>query len=81
MHPDALEPLLRWYKIAKAARWDNLTDVRSDFGHADSVGKFTVFNIAGNKYRLVVDVAFRFHTVYVLHILTHHEYSKGRWKV
>ncbi len=52
-HPDAKEPLLRWYKATGAADWQNLADTRRDFSHADAVGTCTVFNIAGNKYRLI----------------------------
>ena len=76
-----MEPLRRWYRIAKAADWSNPADVRVDFGNADFVGDFTIFNIAGNKYRLVALVAYQYHIVYVRHVLTHDEYSKGKWKV
>ncbi len=80
IHPDALEPLLYWYQVAKRAAWKNLTQVRSDFAHADLVGRFTVFNIAGNKYRLVTVINYKWQMVYVRHILTHSDYDKGKWK-
>jgi mRNA interferase HigB len=80
-HDDAMEPLLRWHRIAKAADWSNPSDVRVDFGHADFVDEFTVFNIGGGKYRLIAEILYRYHIVYVRHVLTHHEYSKGKWKV
>jgi hypothetical protein len=50
---NALEPLLHRYHLAKRAHWTSLAEVRKDFRHADVVGVFTVFNIAGNKYRLI----------------------------
>jgi mRNA interferase HigB len=81
VHGDALEPLMRWHRIAKAADWSNPSDVRVDFSHADFVGDFTVFNIAGSKYRLVAKITYRHHIVYVRHVLTHDEYSKGKWKI
>ena len=73
-HPDALEPLLHWYSVAKRAAWRNLTEVRIDFPHADGVDMFTVFNIGGNKYRLVV--RYRPPIVYIRFIGTHSEYDR-----
>lgn len=79
-HPEALVPLLNWYRITKVAAWTSLTDVRLDFGHADIVGRRTVFNIHGNHYRLVARVNYRTQRVFILYILTHTEYTKGDWK-
>jgi mRNA interferase HigB len=80
IHEDALEPLMHWYVVAKRARWQNLVEVRGDFRHADAVGLFTVFNIGGNKYRLVTAIKYRWQVIYVRHVLTHSEYSKEKWK-
>jgi mRNA interferase HigB len=79
-HPDALVPLMNWYRIARKARWSSLAEVKRDFGHADIVGRRTVFNIHGNDYRLIARVNFRTHRVFILHILTHSAYNKGDWK-
>ena len=79
-HRDALVPLLNWYRITRRADWGSLVDVRKDFAHADIVGQRTVFNIHGNDYRLVARVNYKTKRVFILHILTHVEYSKGDWK-
>jgi len=79
-HRDALVPLLNWYRITKRANWGSLADVRKDFAHADIVGRRTVFNIHGNDYRLIARVNYKSKRVFILHILTHVEYSKGDWK-
>lgn len=79
-HRDALVPLMNWYRIARRADWGSLADVRSDFAHADIVGRRTVFNIHGNDYRLIARVNYRTKRVFILLILTHVEYSKGDWK-
>ena len=79
-HSDALAPLLRWYYVAKRATWTNLANVREDFPHADNVEHFTVFNIAGNKYRLITAIKYRWRVIYVRQILTHVEYDKDNWK-
>jgi mRNA interferase HigB len=44
------------------------------------VGRLTVFNIAGNKFRLVARVEYRLGVVFIRQVLTHHEYSKDKWK-
>jgi mRNA interferase HigB len=79
-HPDALAPLMNWYRITKRADWGSLAEVRRDFAHADVVGRRTVFNIHGNDYRLIARVNYRTKRVFILYILTHVEYSKGGWK-
>ena len=79
-HADAYAPLLNWYTIARHANWTNLADVRRDFGHADVVGRRTVFNIKGNRYRLITRVNYETQRVFILYILTHEEYSMERWK-
>ena len=55
-HPDALAPLMRWYRVARKALWNDVHEARADFPHADPVGKFTVFNIKKNEYRLITVV-------------------------
>ena len=84
-HSDAEAPLRDWYRTALKASWRHLQDVRLDYPHADAVivasGRpVTVFNICGNKYRLVVDIVYRAQVIYVCTVLTHAEYSKNRWK-
>jgi mRNA interferase HigB len=80
VHPDAREPLLVWYQTAKRAQWRSFADIRKVYRTADQVGKFTVFNIGGNKYRLIAEIIFRYARLYVRHVLTHREYDRGKWK-
>ena len=80
-HPDAEASLSHWYNVAKAAQWSTLAETRATFPHADPVtvrsGKTTtVFNIAGNKYRLVVWVNYAYRVVYIRFIGTHAQYDK-----
>ena len=79
-HPDALAPLINWYRITKRAEWNSLAEVKRDFAHADIVGRRTVFNIHGNNYRLIARVNYKGKRVFILFVLTHVEYSKGGWK-
>ena len=79
-HPQAEIPLSDWFRFMKKAEYTNLVELRNDFPHADFVGKYMVFNIAGNKYRLITVVHFNTHTVFIRDVLTHAEYDKDRWK-
>ncbi len=77
---DAEMPLDIWFKTAQKASWQSLAEVREDFPHADSVETCTVFNIGGNKYRLITYINYRIQKVYTLHVLTHKEYDRDNWK-
>lgn len=79
-YPDAQTPLLAWAHLVESSDWKTFADVRRQYGHADQVGAFTVFNIGGNKYRLVVKIAFPKGKVYVHRVMTHREYDDGDWK-
>jgi mRNA interferase HigB len=79
-YPDAEEPLEAWYRLTKKAKWKNLAETRKDFPHADLVGECTVFNIGGNKYRLITAIHYNRQRVFIIHVLTHKEYDKGKWK-
>jgi len=79
-HPDSETALRGWLRAMRATEFKNLAELRSAFNSADNVGDLIVFNIGGNKYRLVASVHFNRGKVYVRHILTHEEYDRGRWK-
>ena len=76
-HPEAIEPLAHWYLVSRRASCSSLPDVRKDFRHADIVGKYTVFNIGGNKFRLIATIKYKWQVVYIRQILTHADYDKG----
>lgn len=79
-HPRAQAPLEAWYQVVKNAEWKAFSDVRKTFNTADQVGKFTVFDIGGNKFRLIAVIHFNRGKVFVRHVLTHAEYDEGKWK-
>ncbi len=80
-HPDAEDQLNNWYKIAERSNWGNFNEMRQIFNSADSVGNdLYVFNIKGNRYRLIVRIIFRVRTVYIKFIGTHKEYEKVNLK-
>jgi mRNA interferase HigB len=78
--PISEEPLRAWHRIAEHATWESFADVRNVYATADQVGRCTVFNIGGNKFRLVVVIHFNRGKVYVRRVMTHKEYNRGTWK-
>ena len=79
-HRDADASLRAWYKTAKKAHWRNLAELKQTYPSADLVGRYTVFNISGNKYRLIARIVYRSQTLFIVAIMTHEEYDLGKWK-
>lgn len=79
-HADCRDALNDWYKAANQADWSNLIDVQTIFPKAEAVRNFTVFNIKGNKYRLIVDINYEKRLIYIKYIFTYAEYDKEDWK-
>ncbi len=77
---NAVNSLQNWYRISKKAEWKNLAEIKETFPHADLVGECIVFNIGGNKYRLITKINYRAKIIYIRFVLTHKEYDKGKWK-
>ncbi len=79
-HPDTKKLIDAWYATLKSSEWKNLEDIRQFYRDAEAVGNFTVFNLKGNHYRLIVGIDYEIQTVYYKYFLTHAEYDKGKWK-
>ena len=79
-HPDSEKPLSRWFKIMRQTQFGSFAALCHTFPSADKVGEFVVFNIAGNKHRLIVSIHFNRGKVYIRHVLTHQAYDRGGWR-
>jgi len=79
-HPEAGKALDHWYRVAKRAEWASLQDVKQSFNTADYVSPNVVFDVGGNKYRLIAEINFSRRVLFIRAILTHREYEKGAWK-
>ena len=80
IHPDAEAPLQAFRQLVERGRFENFAALRATFRGVDKVGERFVFNIGGNKYRLIAAIAFAPQLVWVKAVLTHSEYDKGDWK-
>jgi mRNA interferase HigB len=76
-HAASQKPLDEWFKFVRHADWENSQDIKNDFANASFLGdNRVVFNIGGNKFRLIVWVNYAAHAVYIKFIGTHAEYDK-----
>lgn len=84
IHKEAESSLKDWYNKVLHAEWKNTAEVKNTFGSVDQpcINNTTVsiFNIGGNKYRLVSVIHFNKQVLYIRGILTHSEYDTGEWK-
>jgi mRNA interferase HigB len=79
---EAEVPLRAWYRTVKHADWENFADVKATYGTADQVKKSrkVVFDIGGNKFRLIAVIDYERQKVFVRAVMDHKEYDRGRWK-
>lgn len=79
-YPETRTALAQWYEQVKKNNFANFAELRLMFPAADQVGKLTVFNIGGNKVRLIAAIHYNRKKVYIRAVLTHPEYDEGKWK-
>lgn len=79
-YPDNQSSLESWYQIVRHTNYASFSHLKQHFSSADYVGGFVVFNISGNKYRMITAIHFNRKKVYLRAIMTHAEYDKGQWK-
>jgi mRNA interferase HigB len=79
-HPGSCGALDFWYRVARRAIWTSFADVKKTFNAADFVAPYVVFDIGGNKYRLIAEINFGRRVLFIRRIMTHREYAKGAWK-
>jgi mRNA interferase HigB len=79
-YPEAVRPINRWITLTEASNWQSFVEVKNTFNATDYVAPYTVFDIGGNKWRLIAVIDFGMQLVVISHALTHHDYDKGKWK-
>lgn len=76
-HPQAENPLKAWFAETEKALWNTPQDIKVHYRSADFLkDNKVIFNISGNKYRLIVKVNYSFKIVYIRYVGTHKEYDK-----
>jgi mRNA interferase HigB len=79
-YPVSKLPLENWFRVVSKADWSSFADVKTTFRSADLFDDCVIFNIGGNKYRLIAKIRYRTKKVFVRFVLTHGEYDMNKWK-
>jgi len=79
-YPDAAGPLQTWFRIMEHEAFTSFNNLKDTFPSADYVNGLTVFDIGGNKYRLIAAIHYNRSKVYIRAVLTHSDYDRGNWK-
>ena len=77
-HRKAEGPLLAWYKLVTNAHWKNFAEVKATFNSADYYANLVIFDVGGNKYRVIAAIHYNTGMLFIRHAFTHPEYDK--WK-
>jgi mRNA interferase HigB len=75
VHALAKEPLAVWFRLMRSAIFADFGAVRKTFGSADYVSPYTIFDVGGNKFRIIAVIHYNRRRVYVRHVMTHGEYD------
>ncbi len=79
-YPHCASALDGWFKVAENNTFASFTDLKKTFSSVDKVKSLFVFDVGGNKLRLITSIHFNRKKIYIRHILTHKEYDEGKWR-
>jgi len=80
LHPESKAFLEEWYRKARRASAANFAELRLTFGSADYVDGFTIFDVGGNRYRLVAVIHCNTQRIYIRNVMTHADYDRNHWR-
>lgn len=78
--PEAENAMRAWIKTTRLAEWHSFSDVRKTYNHTDVYRGCVVFDVGGNKYRVIVKIAYGISVVFIRTVLTHREYDEKKWQ-
>jgi mRNA interferase HigB len=79
-YPESANALDGWYRVIKKNNFSHFAELKKSFNSVDKTGDLFVFNIGGNKLRLIANIHFQRQKIYIRYVLTHAEYDKNAWK-
>ena len=77
IHPQAKDPLSAWFRVMERSTFTDFNAVKGTFGAADYVAPYTIFDVGGNKYRIIAAIHYNRERIYIRYVFTHAEYD--RW--
>lgn len=76
----AKKSLIEWHQVVADASWRHFADVKQSYNSVDRYGNKTIFDVGGNKYRIIAVIDFELQKVFIRAVMDHKEYDKGKWK-
>jgi mRNA interferase HigB len=73
--PNAQTPLVAWFRIVEIGRFEDFNALKAAFGSVDYVAPFTIFDIGGNKFRIIAAIHYNRQKLYIRRVYTHAEYD------
>ncbi len=70
-----------WIKVVRAADWQNFSGLKNTFNSADVYKNCTIFDVGGNKYRIIAKIEYQKHLVFIRSVLSHSEYDNKKWQL
>jgi len=80
-HPPAEAPLAAFHRVLKSGEFPDFSALKRTFGSADYLAPFTIFDVGGNKYRVIVDIKYKAQVAYIRHVFTHREYDDWSYEM
>lgn len=77
---DAESAMREWIKIVRQADWSSFLEIRQTFNHADVYKNCVIFDVGGNKFRIIAKIEYQKHIVFIRFVLTHSEYDRKEWQ-
>jgi mRNA interferase HigB len=81
IHPGAESPLVAWFRIVKLGKFSDFNAIKRTFGAADYVAPFTIFDIGGNKFRIIAAIHYNRQRLYIRHAFTHLQYDEWTYEM
>jgi mRNA interferase HigB len=81
IHAQAKEPLSAWFRVIRHSKFADFNAIKGTFGAADYVAPYTVFDIGGNKFRIIAAIHYNRERVYIRDVLTHEEYDQWSYQM
>ncbi len=75
-HPQAKEPLSTWFRVMERSEFSDLNEMKRTFGTADYLAPYTIFDVGGNKFRIITAIHYNRNRAYIRHVFTHPEYDE-----
>jgi mRNA interferase HigB len=77
IHPQAKDPLSAWFRVMERSKFADFNTIKATFGAADYVAPYTIFDVGGNKFRIIAAIHYNRERIYIRYVFTHPEYD--RW--